>query len=178
MIETLIDRSPVIITYPDIEGPRLTDEMVHAAEETLGVTLPTAYLEELREANGGYLTEPAAFPMSVPTRWADDHVPFMSLNGIPAVGDAGPFGTGGGILATPYLTTEWGLPARLVLLCGEGHWWIALDYRAAGPHGEPSVVWIDVDGDEDIQIAENFATFRAGLVSEDEFEEDDEFEDD
>ena len=38
------------------------------------------------------------------------------------------------------MTTEWGLPQDVVLLDGDGHTWIALDYRT-DPHAvEPAVV--------------------------------------
>ena len=61
------------------------------------------------------------------------------------------------------MTQEWGLPSGLVLLNGDGHRWIALDYRESGPNAPPTVVWVNVDRDEDIQLAENFAAFREQL---------------
>ena len=59
---------------------------------------------------------------------------------------------------------EWGLPENLVLLCGDGHWWIALDYRK----GEvPSVTWFDTEIDQDIHLADSFSQFLNGLIPED-----------
>ena len=62
------------------------------------------------------------------------------------------------------------MPDGLVLLTGDGHWWIALDYRESGPQGPPSVAWYDNEVGEDIQLAPNFETFVTGLRSEDAFD--------
>lgn len=62
------------------------------------------------------------------------------------------------------LLTEWGMPEGLVLLGGDGHFWIALDYRERAPTAEPSVVWLDNEVDEDLAIAPNFREFVEGLV--------------
>jgi len=149
----------------DVQAP-LTGDMVARAQESLGVQLPDAYLALLRIQNGGYTTE-AFQTHRAPERtsWAVDHVPFDSM-----------FGIGGndeGILQTPDLLREWGMPDGLVLLTGDGHWWIALDYRPTGPAGPPPVVWYDNEVGEDIQLAADFKSFVQGLRGQDEFEHDD-----
>lgn len=142
--------------------------MVTSAERTLGVKLPQAYVDLMWRCNGGY-TNDAAFPTTRATGWAPDHVPVDMIFGIPGPGDRSRFGTGAGILVTDYMTEEWGLPPGLVLLNGDGHWWIALDYRHSGADGPPTVVWIDVDRDEDVPLAPSFEDFVAGLVTADQF---------
>lgn len=145
--------------------PPLTNEMVARAEQLLGVTLPHAYLALLRVQNGGYTAHAyQAHPAPEPTSWATDHVPFDSMFGIGETDE--------GILHTAYLLDEWGMPDGLVLLTGDGHWWIALDYRRSGPTGPPSVVWYDNEVDEDIQLAQDFNTFVQALQSEDAFQTD------
>jgi hypothetical protein len=64
---------------------------------------------------------------------------------------------------TPYLVTEWDLPSPIVSLCGDGHWWIALDYRANGPEAMPSVTWLDTEVGQDIPLAGSFLEFIEGL---------------
>ena len=122
--------------------PPLIDEMVVGAERLLGVRLPSALLELLRVQNGGVVADGwNVFPTSQPTSWSDSHVPFDTMAGI---------GAAEGTLSlrdTPYLVQEWGLPSPVVLLTGDGHWWIALDYRECGPDGEPSVTWFDTELD-------------------------------
>jgi hypothetical protein len=137
--------------------PPLTDEMLAEAEATLGVHLPTELVELLRIQNGGY-TKGFSHPMNQKTTWASDHVPFDALAGI--VTDPN-HETAQNLLQTEYMTREWGLPTKQVLLSGDGHYWISLDYRKGSA---PSVAWIDVECGEDLQIASSFATFLAGLV--------------
>jgi hypothetical protein len=159
------------IEYSGIEGPPLTDDLVRDAEAILGVRLPPSYVALMRRCNGGYLTN-GAFPMSQPTRWADDHISVTSIAGIAvAAGDErdDDADAGNGILSTPYMQREWGLPDDIVLLDGEGHWWVALDYRSCGPTGTPSVVWLALEDGEDIQVAPDFETFMQGLVPAEQF---------
>jgi hypothetical protein len=142
--------------------PPLTDEMVAIAERELGVKLPAEYVSLLRIQNGGY-TDGFGYPMSQGTTWADDHVPLHDLAGIVTDPEVR---TAQNILDTAYMTAEWGLPPRQVLLSGDGHWWITLDYR----RGEvPSVAWIDVECGQDIQVAPSFAAFFEGLRPDSEF---------
>ncbi len=143
--------------------PPLTDSMIAEAERLLGRRLPASYVELLKERNGGY-TRGFAFPMDEPTTWAADHVPLEMLAGI-VVGKR--VADGLSILDSQKLSLEWELPPDQILLCGDGHWWITLDYRDGD---EPVVSWIDVECDEDIVVAESFDEFLAGLRPIEEFE--------
>jgi SMI1-KNR4 cell-wall len=136
--------------------PDLTDEMIEIAEEILHVKLPQSYIKLLHIMNGGY-TKGFAFPMSN-ISWSN-HILLDTLNGI--VIDKN-IETPLSILDTEYMTKEWGLPENQVLLCGDGHTWITLDYRQ---HSNPSVRWIDVESNEDVFVAESFDEFLKGLVS-------------
>jgi hypothetical protein len=127
----------------------LTDDVLRA----LGVTLPEEYVALLRLRNGGSVADPfRAFELPPGTR-GDTYAELRSLNGI------GPDSAS----ENAYLTTEWEMPAELVLLDGDGHTWIALDYRAGGA---PSVVWYDNELDQDIQLAADFRAFVEGLRPE------------
>ncbi|NYZ63430.1 SMI1/KNR4 family protein [Luteimonas deserti] len=143
--------------------PRLTDEMVAVAESRLEVRLPTEFLALLQRQNGGY-TAGFAHPMAQPTSWAKGHVPLHDLFGIVTEPE---HETAQNLLSTEYMTQEWGLPPKQVLLSGDGHYWITLDYRAGD---SPSVAWIDAECDEDMQIAPSFAAFLAGLVPDTTYE--------
>ena len=144
--------------------PPLSDEFVQQAEQKLGVRLPHELLALLKQQNGGY-TRGFAFLTAKATSWSETHVPFDELFGLVLLpSDNGP----ASILDTEYLTQEWGLPEKQVLLSGDGHWFITLDYRN-GPI--PSVAWIDTDMEQDVQLADNFGTFLAGLVDGDSVEE-------
>jgi len=97
--------------------PPLTDEMVETAERVLGVKLPRSLIALLRVQNGGY-TAGFAHPMSCRTTWAEDHVPLEDLAGIVLDAD---HHTAQNLMHTGYMTEEWGLPEKQVLLSGDGH---------------------------------------------------------
>ena len=144
------------------EHPELTDEMILIAENKLKVKLPKLLIKLLKIQNGGY-TKGFAFPMKQRTSWSEDHIPLSELFGI--VIDSN-LVSAQNIMDTAYMTTEWGLPEKQVLLSGDGHYWVTLDYRESI---NPSVRWIDTECDEDILVAESFDEFINGLVSEDLF---------
>lgn len=144
----------------------LSSHDVARAEAVLGVRLPGEYVELLEIQNGGYVShEFDAFPTATPTSWADDHVLFHTLAGI------GPTEAWPSVTMSVAAAPEWGLPEGLVLLSGDGHYWIALDYRR-GPTSEPSVTWLDTEVDQDITLARDFRTFLEGLVPMDRFADD------
>ncbi len=144
--------------------PPLTDDMIVQAEAILEVRLPPELIALLRVQNGGY-TKGFAYPMVQPTSWAEDHVPLPDMAGIVTVPN---HKTAQNMLQSDYMTQEWGLPPKQVLLSGDGHYWITLDYRN-GP--DPSVAWIDVECEDDVQIAPSFQAFLSGLVPASAFEE-------
>lgn len=139
--------------------PFLTDDMVITAEAILNVKLPKLLIDLLKIQNGGY-TRGFIYPMTVKTSWAENHVSLSQLFGI--VTDP-TIKTGQNILDTEYMIKEWGLPDNQVLLNGDGHWWITLDYRTTTI---PTVRWIDVECNQDIHMAGTFDDFIKGLVRE------------
>lgn len=142
-----------------VQAP-LADVAVEDAERQLGVRLPSSLLEILRLQNGGLVASDwDAFPTGVPTSWSESHVPFDGMMGIGRREDQL------SLLDTPHLVEEWALPSPLVLLSGDGHCWIALDYRLCGRQGEPSVMWFDTDWNTELPLAADFKTFIEGLTS-------------
>ncbi|MFF7212939.1 SMI1/KNR4 family protein [Streptomyces sp. NPDC008238] len=144
--------------------PPLTGRAVAEAEHALGVTLPGSLQALLRHQNGGVVAAARdAFPTSAPTSWSADHVPFEFVMGIGRTGEAL------SLLDSPYLAREWGLPTPVVLVSGNGPCSVALDYRVCGPHGEPSVTWLDAELEEELFLAPDFRSFVEGLVSSADF---------
>ncbi|RLL40630.1 SMI1/KNR4 family protein [Oceanobacillus piezotolerans] len=128
----------------------IKEENIVAAEKKLGVKLPELYKEIVKEQNGGYIKR-TAFPIEFSTSSVEDFIYIESIYGI---GEEG-------ILDSPSLINEWGLPKDMVLLGGDGHTWVAMDYR--GVTSEPSIVYIEVEEEVDIQIANSFSEFIEGL---------------
>ncbi|GAA3372916.1 SMI1/KNR4 family protein [Streptomyces racemochromogenes] len=137
----------------DQAQPPLTDAVVEDAERRLGVRLPASLLEILRVRNGGVVADAwNAFPTEVPTSWSGNlgigrHDGRLSM------------------LDTAYLAEEWGSPSPLVLLSGDGHCWIALDYRGCAVDEEPSVTWFDVDDSSELPLAADFRAFVERLTA-------------
>lgn len=52
-----------------------------------------------------------------------------------------------------------------MLLSGDGHYWIGLDYRTCGNDGEPSVTWFDTDFGTELLLAGDFRSFVEGLTA-------------
>jgi len=149
---------------PEIEHlrlPPLTDELVVSAERQLGVTLPFDLLHLLRIQNGGVIADTWDACPADTNFYADDHVPFEHLYGIGPAGQAETMT----LLDTPYLVEEWELPSPVVLLSGQGHYWLALDYRGCGPEGNPPVVWIHNEMNHELPLAPDFRAFVERLTA-------------
>lgn len=152
----------------DLTQPPLTGEMVTAAEADLGVRLPAALIRLLRQRNGGIVADAWDACPAAPNSWAADHVPFDHLHGIAPPGRE----LSMALQDTGYLVREWGLPSPVVLLSGDGHTWVALDYRDCGPDGDPPVVYLDADLGQELRVAPGFRTFVESLTPSARFPDD------
>jgi hypothetical protein len=147
----------------------VTDIAIASVEKRLGYKLPAAYIELMRNQNGGLLAR-NAFPTSTPTTWADDHV---GVNGIYGIGDSKSSSLCGG-LGSQFKIDEWEYPPIGIYFAScpsAGHDMIAMDYRRCGPSGEPAIVHVDQEIDYRITpLADTFEQFVRGLVDEDMFD--------
>lgn len=145
----------------------LTNDIVAEAERSLGNILPADLLRLLRIQNGGAIAADWDACPAEPNFYAETHVPFDALFGIGPADQA----TTITMLDTAYLIQEWELPTSIVLLAGEGHYWVALDYRICGPTGDPSIVWIDNERNDELQLAPTFRTFIERLTASASFDQ-------
>jgi hypothetical protein len=77
------------------------------------------------------------------------------------------------LLDSPRLNAEWKQPSELLLFSGDGHWWLALDYRDCGPDGEPPIVFYENDSEgspDELVLASSFREFICLLEPEPEAE--------
>ncbi len=150
----------------DQEGEcrKLMPSMVRTAETSLGYRLPKAYVNLLRVCNGGPLVRCAFDYPEV--EGGQKRIEYMhSIMGI---------GKRDGInsrMGSDYLIEEWDYPNLGVVISSEGHTAVMLDYSKCGREGEPQVVWVDVELDEDDPcvdvLAPNFARFLEMLFTPD-----------
>ncbi|MFE2410468.1 SMI1/KNR4 family protein [Kitasatospora sp. NPDC059408] len=141
-------------------------ELIEALEDELGgYRLPDSYVALMTAHNGG-IPARTCFPMAEPTSWADDYI---EITGIRGIGHARPQSLGGEF-GSLFWIDMWEYPDIGVYFAdtpSAGHDMLALDYRACGPDGEPTVVHVDQENDFAITlVAENFEAFVTGLVDE------------
>ncbi|WP_326763723.1 SMI1/KNR4 family protein [Streptomyces sp. NBC_01591] len=147
-----------------VEEAPPTQELIASVEEELGgYRLPASYIALMTAHNGGVPTRDH-FPMTEPTTWADDHI---VITGIRGIGRTRPQSLGGEY-GSRFWSDMWEYPEIGVYFAdtpSAGHDMLALDYRACGKHGEPTVVHVDQEDDFAITlVAENFEAFVTGLV--------------
>jgi len=142
--------------------PPLKESDIKKAKNLFSVKLPKSYLDILRIQNGGSIVF-NAHPSPKPTSWSDHSVNVDFIMGI---------GENNGILETPYYIEEWNMPEGLILFSGQGHSWIAFDYRNTVEN--PPIVYIDNETEEIFKIADSFESFLKNLYVE-EMEEEIEF---
>lgn len=126
----------------------VTDEIIEQAEKKLKVQLPIDYVDLMKRQNGGELINRKLV--------VDDEV--VSIDYISGIGQK----TGEGILLSTSLKREWGLSNRLVYLFGDGHTWIAFDYRRYKGN-EPPVIYVDLETEKQIRLADSFQEFIDSL---------------
>lgn len=132
---------------------KINEAEIAKAEKKLGITLPDTYKKLILEQNGGY-TIHNAFPTTHSNSWAEDHIQFNHLLGI---------AEDEGIMDSAYLIEEWELPEGLVLINGDGHTWVAMDYRKTKEN--PAIHYFDVEMEEDFKLADSFDEFIEGLYT-------------
>ncbi|SOC15597.1 SUKH superfamily protein [Ureibacillus xyleni] len=121
-------------------------------QKELKVELPNFYIQLLKKRNGFYLKK-KYYPTNTPNSWANNSVHVDFLYGI---------GEAPGLLDNLYLRKEWGIRSKkLLIISADAPMFICLDYRRKK---NPSVIFIDVEQNQEIQLAKDFEEFVEGLV--------------
>ncbi|WP_227936099.1 SMI1/KNR4 family protein [Alkalihalobacillus deserti] len=136
-------------------GVKLTKERLQEVEQLLGVKLPMAYIQLMEAQNGGELS----FRYVLFEDGDAAIIPYLYEIDIDH-----------GIGLSPIFIEECSLPEGMVLLTGDLHSWLALDYRK---NKQPSVIYItesdSVNGTwEEYPLATTFAEFTGRLFLKDE----------
>ena len=138
-------------------GKPVTDKDIKDAEAELGYTLPTAYIELLKNHNGGVLNKNCFINNE------GDCVYVTGIYGIDRDKKNSIFGQFG----NEFWISKWKYPPIGIVVADTisgGHDMIFLDYRECGPTGEPKVVRVDQEGDYSIiLLADNFGDFIKNL---------------
>ena len=138
-------------------GREVTDEDIKNAEAELGYTLPTAYIELLKNHNGGVVNKNCFINDD------DDCVYVTGIYGIDRDKKYSLFGE----MGNEFWISKVKYPPIGIVVADTisgGHDMIFLDYRECGPTGEPKVVRVDQEGDYSITLlADTFGDFIKNL---------------
>ena len=152
-------------------GKPVTDKDIKAAEAELGYTLPAAYIELLKNHNGGVVKKNCFINDD------DDCVYITGIYGIDRDKKYSLLGE----MGNEFWISKVKYPPIGVVVADTisgGHDMIFLDYRDCGPSGKPKVVRVDQEGDYSITLlADNFGDFIKNLyisiedITDEEFQE-------
>ena len=152
-------------------GRDVTDEDIKNAEAELGYILPTAYIELLKNHNGGVVNKNCFINDD------DDCVYITGIYGIDRDKKYSLLGE----MGNEFWISKWEYPPIGIVVADTisgGHDMIFLDYRECGPTGEPKVVRVDQECDYSITLlADNFGDFIKNLyfnieeITDEEFQE-------
>lgn len=138
-------------------GKPVTDKDIKAAEANLGYTLPVAYIELLKNHNGGVVKKNCFINDD------DDCVYITGIYGIDRDKKYSLLGE----MGNEFWISKVKYPPIGVVVADTisgGHDMIFLDYRDCGPSGEPKVVRVDQEGDYSITLlADSFGDFIKNL---------------
>ena len=152
-------------------GKPVTDKDIKAAEAELGYTLPAAYIELLKNHNGGVVKKNC---------FINDDGDCVYVTGIYGIDRDKKYSLLGEMGNKFWISKVKYPPIGVVVAdtISGGHDMIFLDYRECGPTGEPKVVRVDQEGDYSITpLADNFGDFIKNLyisiedITDEEFQE-------
>lgn len=152
-------------------GRDVTDEDIKNAEAELGYILPTAYIELLKNHNGGVVNKNC---------FINDDDDYVYITGIYGIDRDKKYSLLGEMGNEFWISKVKYPPIGIVVAdtISGGHDMIFLDYRECGPTGEPKVVRVDQECDYSITpLADNFGDFIKNLyfnieeITDEEFQE-------
>ncbi len=152
-------------------GKPVTDKDIKAAEADLGYTLPAAYIELLKNHNGGVVKKNC---------FINDDGDCVYVTGIYGIDRDKKYSLLGEMGNEFWISKAKYPPIGIVVAdtISGGHDMIFLDYRECGPTGEPKVVRVDQECDYSMTpLADNFGEFIKNLyfnieeITDEEFQE-------
>ncbi len=140
------------------DNPLKDEQLIKEFEVRFQKKLPLSYLGLLKIQNGGRTNNLCFKTKNKISLRFGNVIPVWEISGI-GQRQNGRVWT---INNSDYLIKEWDLPRDILILFGEGHWWVVLDYRL-DMNSEPTVSLIDLEFQTDIVLSENFQTFISSL---------------
>ena len=149
----------------DIEKP--TDSDIEEVERILKIKLPSSYVQLMKKWNGGYfLSEHQVLIKGNVPKKLNYYlgVGFWSLGALSGISTG--MANTDSIVYTAKIAHEWGIPEKVIAFDGDGHTWLAFDYRDSCL-SEPKIIFIESDDLLFFDIADNFTEFLKLLIPSD-----------
>lgn len=141
---------------------------IDEVEKILGIQLPYSYIDLMKKWNGGYFPDEYQIVLK-------DNMPkeldyylgsgFWSLSMLSGI--SSDIKNNQGIVCTAKSAHEWGIPERVLAFDGDGHTWVAFDYRDVSVDDDPRIIFIESDDLNWVTLADNFTEFQNLLVPSD-----------
>jgi DNA-directed RNA polymerase subunit M/transcription elongation factor TFIIS len=141
----------------EIENYRVytTEERIEQFEKEHNIKLPEEYIRYAGSKHSWVVKLPPSESESTKYYFGEGFYQIGELSGL----DPDKYRS---IFDSPALVQEWKLPKDLVLIDGDGHTWLALDYRDSNM--EPKVIVIESDESNHLLVANNFGEFIDSLL--------------
>nr|WP_315485423.1 SMI1/KNR4 family protein [uncultured Undibacterium sp.] len=133
-----------------------TEERIQMFEDEYGVRLPPEYIQYAGTKSSSVVKLPLCDNESTQFYFGEG---FYTLG---KLADIEPDPYGSSIFDSASLAEEWGLPKKLMLIEGDGHTWLALDYRESTT--DPKVIVIESDEGKHLLVANNFKEFVQSIL--------------
>lgn len=132
------------------------EEKITMFEDEYGVKLPPEYLKYASTDCSGVVKLPPCDNYWTQFYFGESFYNFGKLANIE------PNRYGASLFDSASLAEEWGLPKKLVLIEGDGHTWLALDYRESNT--SPKVIVIESDEGNHLEVAPTFEEFVQSIL--------------
>jgi hypothetical protein len=132
------------------------EERIEMFEDEYGVRLPPEFIQYAGTKDLSVVKLPSCDKESTQFYFGEGFYEVGKFAGI----EPDPYGFS--IFDSASLTEEWGLPKKLVLIEGDGHTWLALDYRESTT--DPKVIVIESDEANHLLVANNFKEFVQSIL--------------
>ncbi|ROR98006.1 SUKH superfamily protein [Sinobacterium caligoides] len=158
----IIDRTAYFVCPECGEVQEIENYRVYSPEERLdlfekkfALKIPAQYLNYAGTHSNHVFKLPKTAPGDSKNYFGDGFYEIGSFHGLDP-------NEGQSIFDSEWLSQEWELPEKLVLIEGDGHEWLALDYRRSSE--EPKVIIIESEGCTYKVLASNFNAFIESLI--------------
>ncbi|MCV2884702.1 SMI1/KNR4 family protein [Aestuariibacter sp. AA17] len=143
---------------------KLSQIEIEKVENSLGIKFPLSYLNLMKTWNGGDLEDGYVFKVNCPVPeklhyYLGDG--FWEVQSIAGVSTS--LREDYSIMQSSTTAHDWGISKEIIAFDGDGHTWLAFDYRERN-FIEPPIIFIESDNYKEVKLFDSFYEFLSGLI--------------